>query len=491
MLVLRTKSTTCYGKKIEAWASERLGPLVARFLLQPVTPEAMLEFEQALQENLRELGRQLVEWTCNALEPDEAEDAAEHVRIGAAGYRRMSKKTPNRDVATSFGRITLWRRGYRSWDRDDGEPMRFPLEEQLGLVEKTTPLMAGHIARRMAEAGATQRSTLDWLKRVSGLSLGAGRLRALCKQVSDSVEEQRENLQARQLLEWLKKAQATRGRHKAVLAVGRDGVSFHVQGVYEVGSTATVSVYGRDGKRLGTVYLAQASEPYQATLSAQLTSLLKATLSDWEGPPPRLCYVTDAGDAETRYYRQTLRKMEDPRRPGSRLEWIWVVDYFHAAERISIMAKALRFDSQRAAESWGQRMRKLLLKVGGAGRLLHSVAAMRSRLGVKKHLAAEFATAVAYLRKRTKFMRYAQFKRRGLPLGSGVTEAACKTVFTQRLKLSGMQWKRGGANVILQLRVTLLSGLWDQAYAAAVASADGSHIRVHGKNQINTSTTAA
>ena len=90
------------------------------------------------------------------------------------GYRRMSRKTPNRDVATSFGRITLRRRGYRSWDRDDGEPLRFPLEEQLGLVAKTTPLMAGIIARRMPEAGSTQRSTLEWLKRAHGLSFWHG-----------------------------------------------------------------------------------------------------------------------------------------------------------------------------------------------------------------------------------------------------------------------------------------------------------------------------
>jgi hypothetical protein len=46
-----------------------------------------------------------------------------------------------------------------------------------------------------------------------------------------------------------------------------------------------------------------------------------------------------------------------------------------------------------------------------------------------------------------------------------VTEAACKTVYTERLKLSGMRWKTLGAQTILNLRVLLLSGVWDQAYA--------------------------
>ena len=51
-----------------------------------------------------------------------------------------------------------------------------------------------------------------------------------------------------------------------------------------------------------------------------------------------------------------------------------------------------------------------------------------------------------------------------MPLGSGVTEAACKTIYTQRLKLSGMRWKKAGAQRILHLRVLQLSGVWDEAY---------------------------
>src|ERR1017187_10921794 len=53
-----------------------------------------------------------------------------------------------------------------------------------------------------------------------------------------------------------------------------------------------------------------------------------------------------------------------------------------------------------------------------------------------------------------------------LPIGSGVTEAACKTVFTQRLKQSGMTWKLEGGQWIVDLRVIKLSGLWSQVYQA-------------------------
>jgi hypothetical protein len=56
-------------------------------------------------------------------------------------------------------------------------------------------------------------------------------------------------------------------------------------------------------------------------------------------------------------------------------------------------------------------------------------------------------------------MRYDVYRRLGMPLGSGVTEAACKTIYTQRLKLSGMRWTGPGAQIILDLRVLLLSGV--------------------------------
>ena len=77
-------------------------------------------------------------------------------------------------------------------------------------------------------------------------------------------------------------------------------------------------------------------------------------------------------------------------------------------------------------------------------------------------------------RKRTKWMRYRDYKERHIPLGSGITEAACKTVFTQRLKLSGMRWKRAGAQQILNLRTMLLSRTWQAGYWLLLATRDAS-----------------
>jgi hypothetical protein len=57
-----------------------------------------------------------------------------------------------------------------------------------------------------------------------------------------------------------------------------------------------------------------------------------------------------------------------------------------------------------------------------------------------------------------------------LPIGSGITEAACKIVFTQRLKRSGMSWTKEGGQVILELRVIWLSGVWEAVHQRYLAS---------------------
>ena len=60
-------------------------------------------------------------------------------------------------------------------------------------------------------------------------------------------------------------------------------------------------------------------------------------------------------------------------------------------------------------------------------------------------------------------MDYATQIKKQLPTGSGVTEAACKTLVKQRLCGSGMRWKNKGAKVILSLRALVQSkGRWQQ-----------------------------
>jgi hypothetical protein len=433
------------------------------------SPAAALKFERELDELLRELGRVVTELAYNRLEGEQPQELPHYVEHEAGQYRRLNEKTPNREVATLFGKITLWRHGYRYVERDVTEPTIFPLEVQLGLAEGATPALASEAARMMAETGATQETVLARLKERHGVTWGVKKLRAVTEHLAAAMERFRREYQAKQVVEWLRAAQGSKGRHRPVLAVGRDGITLQTQphSFYEVATTATLTVYDRQGRRLGTVYLAYAPELGQQTMTDELTALVEDVLRQWEGPLPRLAYITDAGDSETKYYRQVLKKLRHPR-TGQRLAWQWVVDFYHAAQRLTTMAEAL-FGSGREASAWAARMRKLLKKPNGPFRVLHAAAAMKRRR-LSARAAKEFQKAYNYLRTRTRHLQYAEFRRQGLPIGSGITEAACKTVFTQRLKLSGMRWSGPGAQTILNLRVLLLSGLWEDVYAATVNS---------------------
>ena len=90
-----------------------------------------------------------------------------------------------------------------------------------------------------------------------------------------------------------------------------------------------------------------------------------------------------------------------------------------------------------------------------------------------------------------KSMRYAEYRRVGVPLGSGVTEAACKTIFTQRLKLSGMRWKKAGAQTVLNLRLLHLSGVWEQAYQRVLNGFEEVKVPGQSDSHENTVETAA
>ena len=115
-------------------------------------------------------------------------------------------------------------------------------------------------------------------------------------------------------------------------------------------------------------------------------------------------------------------------------------------------------------------MRHVLKTRGdGVSRVLKSASALRRGRGLCGQTKA-YHQAYGYLKKRSRWMRYQSYRRQHLPIGSGITEAACKVVFTQRLKRSGMSWTLDGGQVILDLRVIRLSGVWEDVHQRYLAS---------------------
>ena len=455
----------------------------ARDLRGAMTPAAFFQFELALFLLVREFGRLWMELLLNHLEGD-GSSLPHDVLYCGQGYRRLAKKTRNAHLATLFGTVCLWRFPYRFWEPLIKECCIFPLELQLGLLEGVTPALADWIGRRMAEAGATQNRVLKQLKEQCGVAMGVKRLRKLIAVLSDGMVEHRQATQVEALLAALRTAQNSRGNRKPVLAVGRDGITLceYTHRFWEIATTATVTIFDRAGKRLTTVFLALPPELGQATMTGTLTALLTELLKQWDGPLPTLAYIADSGGNESGYFEGVLKRMRHPL-TGERLAWQRVVDFYHAAERIWTMAEALFGSKSPQYRSWALRMLKILKnKRRGAKRVLHSAAALAKGRKMSRARREAFRKARNYLRKRTQWMRYRDYKERHVPLGSGITEAACKTIFTQRLKLSGMRWKRAGASQILNLRTALLSRTWQAAYGQFLETRQGFLPAAYAKN---------
>lgn len=162
---------------------------------------------------------------------------------------------------------------------------------------------------------------------------------------------------------------------------------------------------------------------------------------------------------------------------GDGAPWIWnladlhfpgaiqIVDFYHAAEHLGELARALYPEDEKKRKSWYKRMRRKLKK----GKVAAIVKDLRGlKLKGKKKEAAE--KAACYLEKNRERMRYDKFRRQGLFIGSGVVEAGCKSVIGGRLKQSGMHWSVRGANSIIALRCCIESArfedYWEERQAA-------------------------
>ena len=214
------------------------------------------------------------------------------------------------------------------------------MELQLGIVAgNATPALAERVA--FLAVGHTQQEVLKRLAEDHGVLWSVGVLRKVTAAVSRGMATHLHQAQKVQLLEWLRQADGSKGRRAIVLAVGRDGIMLPIRGekTYKEGAVATIAIYDRRGRRLGTVYLGQMPEAYQTTLSEQLTRLLSEVLREWSGHWPHLVYVTDAGYHPTEYFENVIELMEDPRHPGQRLTWTRIVDFYHACEYLAKLRK--------------------------------------------------------------------------------------------------------------------------------------------------------
>ena len=144
-----------------------------------------------------------------------------------------------------------------------------------------------------------------------------------------------------------------------------------------------------------------------------------------------------------------------------------IVDLYHARQHLWTVARLLYPNHLVQQKRWMKMHQKRLLD---KGRIEKLVLALRSLACAHPALTDTIRTEADYFQTNTKRMRYPQFRKQHLFVGSGVIEAACKTVIGSRLKQSGMFWTLRGANAILALRCSHLNGRFEDYWAERKAA---------------------
>jgi hypothetical protein len=216
------------------------------------------------------------------------------------------------------------------------------------------------------------------------------------------------------------------------------------------------------------------------TREAKLGCVFTQTKVNEKGYPVRdENSTTYAGAIETadafgkRIYAEAQRRGLESARQVSVIAdgspWIWniadehfygaiqIVDLCHAREHYWNVARAVFGSGQAAQASWADQRRKELDR-GKVEAVIEAIERLSPRRKEQKEICER---EIGYFEKNKDRMRYEDFRRQGLFVGSGVVEAGCRTVIGQRLKQSGMFWTVKGANSIIALRCCLLSNRWE------------------------------
>jgi hypothetical protein len=217
-------------------------------------------------------------------------------------------------------------------------------------------------------------------------------------------------------------------------------------GHQEVGC-GTVSFYNAQGERLQTRRLGRMPEFKKQTLKRQLQAEMAHILN--QKPDLKVVAIADGAKDNWRFLDHAFSNATA------------VVDFFHAADHLkTALDNAYGENTPPARAQFAKLRRRLRDEANGVDIVIRSLRYLHHQHPRRQILARE----LAYFRNNRHRMRYADLKAMHLPIGSGVVEAACKTLVTQRLKLSGMRWRHLGGQAILTFRGWLQSDRFDRAW---------------------------
>lgn len=422
-------------------------------------PKEFAEFERKLHERVMEVEREVVGEALADADVD-----APAVTIDGRLHRKVLRSSET--YMTAAGPVRVARSLYK--DRTDARNKAISaMDVRVGVVDGFwTPLAAKQSSWIVAQM--TPGKAEELLQRIGNMDPSKSSLDRLPKAISEKWEGGREVFEVA-----LRTGECVPDDAVSV-AVSLDGVMAPMEGTrkvtkrretasqgrltrgpagYREVGCATLSFCDDKGDMISAVRIARSPEEHKTTLKSSLEAELSESLR--KRPDLKVVKVADGAKDNWTFLSKLL-----PEGPN-------IIDFFHGAEHLNTaIAEAYGVGSVKTRSRFAE-LRELLLDAeNGVGTVIRALNYLRNQHPTNKVIERE----LKYFRTHRHNMHYWKWREQGLPVGSGVVEAACKSLVTQRLKLSGMMWSEDGAQAILTLRGWDQSNRFDRAWALVAAT---------------------
>ena len=384
---------------------------------------SMLETEEGIQVALNEAGCIASREALRYFDTD-----GSPIRIGPEIWRTKGQQP--KCYQTPYGEVELERHVYQ---RSGGGATYCPLEREARIVITSTPRFARQVSSKFAQGVAreVQRDLAENHARPVAVSY-----RQRLSEAIGTVVQAKET-------EWeyaLPEPEAP----VASVSVGLDGTCMLLcEDGWRQAMVGTLALFDAQGQRQHTLYVAATPEYGKQTFLDRLERELERVKACY----PQATYIGLADGAEDNWRFLTPRTE------------VQLIDFYHASGYLAAAAEAAfpRPEDKLQRAQWLQeRCHRLKHELGAAQALRQEMKALPTA-GLNTTQREKLQSAITYFYYHHHQMDYAAALEKHWPIGSGVTEAACKTVVKQRLCRSGMRWKEKGAAVVLSLRTLMLT----------------------------------
>lgn len=375
----------------------------------------------------------------------------------ACGQRMTSQGRRAKGLLTTLGSVPFRRSFYQC---EQCRQSRYPDDERLDIVNTT---YSPGVRRLMARAGSQTQfeQAAEDLLCYAGLKIEPREIERVAEEVGQQVEQ------------WLSEEQEqivnagpkipSQLEPNAKFYISFDGTGVPVRKselVGRSGQQADGSARTREAK-LGCVFtqvgLDKEGRPQRDPDSTTYVGAIESsTLFGWRIYAEALRRGLEQAQTiivltDGQRYNRTITQTHFPAA-------VHIVDLFHAYEHLTLIAQILGGPEAESPQVWRNLLEAGDIKrlVGKAGKNLPSSA--KAKKSLRKEL--------GYFENNATCMRYAEYREKDFFVGSGVVEAGCRTVVGERLKQSGMRWSVRGANAIIALRSCIMSGRFEDFWAA-------------------------